>query len=249
MTAYAGGATGVDATSGRSIVSAPQRHVSLAPCRHTLGQPLQLGLSWLSGGGDRRRPRKFCNGRWRPGRYRRISSSSLVNAPRAPPGSPLGWCWCWCFTPPELARARQADSDRPKMAPSAVQQPGGAGPRAIRQRINASCGSVPGPALLAPAASLCRSRARSESTRACSRRWSRLHARRSCTLPLFVNSWQAGPVLSPGLRPAVRRPVVRTAVSPSGWGRPGSAPGGLRTLRSAQRTRGLVSYALRGEFI
>ena len=49
--------------------------------------------------------------------------------------------------------------------------------------------------------------------------------------------------------PAVRRPVVRTAIWPSGLGRHGSAPGGLRTLRSAQGTRGLVSYALRGEFI
>ena len=29
----------------------------------------------------------------------------------------------------------------------------------------------------------------------------------------FVNGWQPGPVLSPGLRPAVRRPVVRTAFS------------------------------------
>ena len=35
-------------------------------------------------------------------------------------------------------------------------------------------------------------------------------------LPLLVNSWHLGPVLSPGLRPAVRRPVVRTAVSTSG---------------------------------
>ena len=32
----------------------------------------------------------------------------------------------------------------------------------------------------------------------------------------FVNGWQPGPVLSPGLRPAVRRPVVRTAVPTSG---------------------------------
>ena len=31
-----------------------------------------------------------------------------------------------------------------------------------------------------------------------------------------VNGWQTGSVLSPGLRPAVRRPVVRTAVSTSG---------------------------------
>ena len=35
-------------------------------------------------------------------------------------------------------------------------------------------------------------------------------------LPSVVNGWQKGSVLSPGLRPAVRRPVVRTAVSKSG---------------------------------
>ena len=34
--------------------------------------------------------------------------------------------------------------------------------------------------------------------------------------PSVVNGWQTGSVLSPGLRPAVRRPVVRTAVSTSG---------------------------------
>ena len=49
-------------------------------------------------------------------------------------------------------------------------------------------------------------------------------------LPSVVNGWRTGSVQSPELHPAVRRPVVRTAVSPSGWGRPGSAPGGLRTL-------------------
>ena len=32
-------------------------------------------------------------------------------------------------------------------------------------------------------------------------------------LSLVVNSWQLGSVLSPGLRPSVRRPVVRTAFS------------------------------------
>ena len=31
-------------------------------------------------------------------------------------------------------------------------------------------------------------------------------------LPLLVNSWRTGPVLSPGLRPAVRSPVIRTAM-------------------------------------
>ena len=36
---------------------------------------------------------------------------------------------------------------------------------------------------------------------------------------------------------------------PSGLGRNGSAPGGRRTLRSAQGTRGLAPCALRGEFI
>ena len=35
-------------------------------------------------------------------------------------------------------------------------------------------------------------------------------------LPLVVNGWHLGAVLSPELRPAVRRPVVRTAVSTSG---------------------------------
>ena len=34
--------------------------------------------------------------------------------------------------------------------------------------------------------------------------------------PSVVNGWQTGSVLSPGLRPAVRIPVVRTAVSTSG---------------------------------
>ena len=36
------------------------------------------------------------------------------------------------------------------------------------------------------------------------------------TGPRARHSWRAGSVLSPGLRPAVRRPVVRTAVSTSG---------------------------------
>ena len=44
-------------------------------------------------------------------------------------------------------------------------------------------------------------------------------------LPSVVNGWQTGSVQSPGLRPAVRRPFVRTAVSPSGLGRHGSVPG------------------------
>ena len=53
-------------------------------------------------------------------------------------------------------------------------------------------------------------------------------------LPSVVNSWQTGSVLSPGLRPAVRRPVLRTAISPLGLGRHGSAPGGRRHV--AERT-------------
>ena len=68
-------------------------------------------------------------------------------------------------------------------------------------------------------------------------------------LPSVVNGWRTGPVQPPGLRPAVRRPVVRTAVSPSGLGRHGSAPGGRRTWRSAQGTRNLASCALCGESI
>ena len=48
----------------------------------------------------------------------------------------------------------------------------------------------------------------------------------------FVNGWQTGPVLSPGLRSAVRRPVVRTATS-TVWG---VLPGWeLRGLRSTRR--------------
>ena len=43
--------------------------------------------------------------------------------------------------------------------------------------------------------------------------------------------------------------TVLTVQQPSGLGRHGSAPGGRRTLRSAQRTRSLASFALRGEFI
>ena len=36
-------------------------------------------------------------------------------------------------------------------------------------------------------------------------------------LPSVVNGWRTGSVQSPGLHPAVRRPVVRTAISPSAW--------------------------------
>ena len=53
-----------------------------------------------------------------------------------------------------------------------------------------------------------------------------------------------------GCRPHQGRVLQGRALhQPSGLGRHGSAPGGRRTLRSAQRTRGLATCALRGEFI
>ena len=57
--------------------------------------------------------------------------------------------------------------------------------------------------------------------------------------------WGGGSAGCPGLRPRNGRAVQQ----PSGLRRHGSAPSGRRTLRSAQRTRGLASCTLRGEFI
>ena len=55
-------------------------------------------------------------------------------------------------------------------------------------------------------------------------------------LPSVVNNWRTGPVLPPGLRPAVRRPVLRTAVSTS---EPPALPG-LRVYSQDYLGAGIV---------
>ena len=57
--------------------------------------------------------------------------------------------------------------------------------------------------------------------------------------------WGGGSAGCSGLRPRNGRAVQQ----PSGLGRHGSAPGGRRTLRSAQRTRGLAPCTLCGELL
>ena len=79
------------------------------------------------------------------------------------------------------------------------------------------------------------------------------------TGPRARHSWRAGSVQSPGLRPAVRRPVVRTAVSTSGppakalgpqpWtGRTAGFPAGVGKRVGPVDVRGLKSHPGRTDF-